>query len=345
MSPCAAPPLPLGQLALRAALHEAAVTPKPGLVCPDSQGAHTDMDFPLLVASAFSLAPYFDAAARLGRDSAHHPPEAVFEALRQAGREAEAKMLAVTGGVNTHRGLVFSLGILVCATARNHALGLPCHCAAVCAAGAALVRGVTAQDLAPLEPLRVLCASARGQKSAQAVPQGGEGLPLSRAQSCPTVPPGGCPDMPPDGWAKVLAEARRSLGRPLTAGERLYVRHGVTGARGEAEQGFPHLAAAKQEFDRWKTALGFNGAAVHALLRLMADSVDTNILHRGGLEALALVRAEARRTLALGGLGTPGGRAALEALGALCLERRLSPGGCADMLALTLYFHFLENAL
>lgn len=303
---------------MRAVLHEAAVSPKPGLVCPTTQGAHKDMDFSTLVASALTLAPYFVAAAELGFACANQPPEAVFGKLRPLGKEAEKNMLAVTGGVNTHRGLVFSLGILTCATARNAVLGLPLHCESVCATGADFVQGITKSDFALLTSLR--------QASSH-----------DDASSCSAQ----------DATQQDVAvqEAAQRMGRSLSAGERLFLLYGVAGVRGEAESGFPLVQLAKKEFDRWKTDWGLNVAAVHALLLLMANSTDTNVLHRGGPEALTRVQQGAYTTLRYGGLNTPQGTEALDALQFLCLKERLSPGGCADMLALVLYFYFLEHDL
>ena len=70
-------------------------------------GAHSDLDLPLFEASARSLYPYFVEAAKLGM-AACEP-----EGLRQAGREGEAAMFSATGGVNTHKGMVYSMGLLL----------------------------------------------------------------------------------------------------------------------------------------------------------------------------------------------------------------------------------------
>ena len=96
--------------AVLALLHELAAWPKPGLVsCVDS-GSHTDMDAAMLQASAEALRPFFADLARAGQDGSD------MACLRAIGLRAEAAMLAVTGGVNTHRGAIFGLGLL-CAAA------------------------------------------------------------------------------------------------------------------------------------------------------------------------------------------------------------------------------------
>lgn len=295
-------PRDIARLAVRAVMHEAAVTPKPGLVCPDSQGAHRDMDITTMLASALSIEPYFEVAAQLGMDGATLPPDQVFGKLRQHGVAAERAMLAATGGVNTHKGLIFSLGILAAATGRNAACGLAGDCASVCRTGALLVEGIVAHDFAPLLSLRDRDMA-------------GEIL---------------------------LHEARHTLGRSLTAGERLFLLRGATGIRGEAEQGFPGVLAAKAAFDTWRIDLGFNEAAVNTLLLLMRDTEDTNVLHRGGGEGLRIVQSGAAEALLAGGAGTLVGRDRISRLQRQLVERDISPGGCADLLAVTLYFHFLD---
>ena len=86
--------------AVQALLHELATWPKPGLVSHVDSGSHTDMDAAMMQASAESLRPFFRELAEAGADGAD------MSRLRTIGLRAEAAMLAVTGGVNTHRGAV-----------------------------------------------------------------------------------------------------------------------------------------------------------------------------------------------------------------------------------------------
>lgn len=102
----------LGRLAVSALHAELACAPKPGLVTPFDSGSHTDMDASTFVRSLFALRGYFVALAQAGIDHAS------FERLRQLGIEAEAAMLRATCGTNTHRGAIFSLGLLTAQAAR-----------------------------------------------------------------------------------------------------------------------------------------------------------------------------------------------------------------------------------
>ena len=129
-----------------------------------------------------------------------------------------------------------------------------------------------------------------------------------------------------------------------TAGERLYRLHGLTGARGEAESGYAivrdgalpvYEAALRDGFDE-ETALHV------AFLYLLEHNADTNLVARGGLAGLAFAQREAARLNALGGVAAAGWRAALRRLDAAFIDNNLSPGGSADLLALTLFLSRLH---
>lgn len=111
----------IGRAATLALHDELALSPKPGLVTLDSQGSHTDMDAHTFMRSLLALRGYFVRIAELGASGAG------FDALERCGIEAEARMFVATGGINTHRGAVFMLGLL-CAAAGAVAAdgGSPC---------------------------------------------------------------------------------------------------------------------------------------------------------------------------------------------------------------------------
>jgi len=104
--------------AVDALLAEVRTTPKPGLVDLRNNGSHSDMNISLFTASANALIPYFTRCATIGQETAALSPEESFPSLRKAGIEAEAVMYAATGGVNTHKGAIYTLGILCAAFGR-----------------------------------------------------------------------------------------------------------------------------------------------------------------------------------------------------------------------------------
>ncbi len=95
---------------VRLALYEELITyPKPGLVSLYDSGSHQDMDKVTFLSSIKALEEYFTAII----DNICINPELPFIMLNQLGCEAERKMLAVTQNINTHRGAIFILGLLV----------------------------------------------------------------------------------------------------------------------------------------------------------------------------------------------------------------------------------------
>jgi len=258
----------LADAAVQALLDELAAYPKPGLVSPVDSGAHDDMDHALMARSAEALhAPFVELAAA-GRQGLGFD-----EALKPLGIAAERRMLAATGGVNTHRGAIFCLGLVVAAIAR---------------AGEA--------------------ASADAVRAALQATWGAE---LARHALDPASNSHG-------------GQVRRTTGRD--------------GARREAAVGFP--AVFEVALPAYRAALGhgldLNAARVHTLFALMAAVDDTTVLYRGGVAGDAFVRQAAGRFLAEGGCRRPGWQPAAEEVHRQFVARRLSAGGCADLLAATL---------
>ncbi len=106
----------LADLAVDALIDEADLSPKPALVDRRSSGAHKDLHLGLMHASALSLWPAFkemaEAAIEIGEIG-----QPLREAIGRIGRDGEVAMMRTTGGVNTHRGAIWALGLLVTAAA------------------------------------------------------------------------------------------------------------------------------------------------------------------------------------------------------------------------------------
>ena len=106
----------LADLAVDALIDEADLSPKPALVDRRGNGAHTDLHLGLMHASALSLWPAFKemAESAIAFGEVGVP---LREAIGRIGREGEQTMLGTTNGVNTHRGAIWALGLLVTAAA------------------------------------------------------------------------------------------------------------------------------------------------------------------------------------------------------------------------------------
>lgn len=111
-------PYIVAHLATRALKAELNTTPKPGLVDAHDSGAHRDMDHALMMRSIRAMHPYFVRLATLGYDSPKLPAH---DDIVSIGLEAEKAMFKSTGGVNTYKGALFSMGLAV--TAATYIIG------------------------------------------------------------------------------------------------------------------------------------------------------------------------------------------------------------------------------
>lgn len=245
---------------------EVQTTPKPGLVDRRNSGSHRDMDLHTFEVSARALEPYFSQCVSIGQEMADQTPEATFFRLRQAGLAAEQIMYRVTDGVNTHKGAIFTLGIL-------------CGC--------------IGRLWKPEEPL-------------------GEQIQLLTQ----------CARM---GQAALRQDFPDGLGKG-----------GSLGARGEAAAGLPSVTNISLPVYRAgrKLGLSVNDSAAAALVHLIAFVEDTNLFRRGGREGAAYAIEAARSLLRENPYPK---RGVLEELDDAFIVRNLSPGGCADLLAVTLF--------
>ena len=108
-------PFLVSWLATNALKQELDLTPKPGLVDTNDNGAHTDMDYSIMLNSINALRPFFAKLATMSNSSTL--PDASI--LQHLGIDAEKDMLQATGGVNTHRGALFSMGLAVVAACHS----------------------------------------------------------------------------------------------------------------------------------------------------------------------------------------------------------------------------------
>ena len=262
-------PYLIAHLASDALRTELNTTPKPGLVDQHDNGAHSDMDMELMNRSIDALHPYFIQLARLGSDCGerYELPEA--QVVRNIGLDAEKAMLTATGGVNTHRGALFSIGLF------------------------ALAAGwCTARDeVISSKQLREIVMQVAGQFSPTAGTHGNEAVNA----------------------------------------------HRVTGALDLAQAGYEPL------FNEWLPAYRSyladdSATASHRLLLLIMSQLDdTNVIHRAGYEQAQHVKREARELL--DNYSTHG----MEQMNRDYIALNISPGGSADMVALTLFIHSILN--
>lgn len=254
-------PYLISSLASAALQKEVDTTPKPGLVDRKDNGAHRDMDHRLMTKSIRTLHPFFTQLAALGL-GAELPDVGK---VRATGMEAEKAMLQATGGVNTHKGALFSFGLTA-------------------VAAAFLLHNQGKIDAGKLRNTISALASHFPK------PQG-------------------------------------------THGSQVSGQYAVKGALANACDGYPQL------FDDWlpfyRQCVGDEYALHKTLLHIMSALDDTNIYFRKDAGTARRVKQEA------GALLQDFSVEALEEMNRRFISENISPGGGADMLALTIFIDTL----
>ena len=347
----------IGSLAAAALKTEAAVTPKPGLVDRENSGAHRDMDYPLFLASSRALEPYFARCVMLGFErgrackrletgcllsSGGGECDSGLQKLRSAGLAAEDDMYAVTGGVNTHKGVIFSMGIL-------------CFCIGQLAAEEEIPglwkqqgfsesrKQLNPQSFPNLREVQMQQEFRRIRKlqkmhksqEAQNLSETQDMSEMQRLQNLQKL----------QRRCKEAAEQLLKAKNPSdTNGARVFREEGAGGIRKEALSGFSSVFEAGYPalLESLNLGLSENTALIRTLLILMTKTEDSNAVHRGGKEGLCFMRRQAVEILQEDFRGAE--EKVLERVRAFdraCIKKNLSPGGSADLLALTVMLHSL----
>ena len=279
----------LGVLAKQALIAEAELTPKPGLVDRRGSGAHTDLSLAIMRKSAFAIEPFIRLMAVQSMN--RHPSPELRATLAATGRAAERAMLQATDGSNTHKGGIWTLGLLAAAAAINQP-------------------GRTKLDAAAIARTAAVISSFED---------------------------------PDHEWTRI--DTNRDRLQLPSHGQIVAKTFGVTGARGEAISGFPHIVEVGLPVLRaGRRRHGEEPiACLDALLSIMARLDDTCLLYRGGLESLQAAKQGAAAVIDAGGAGSVRGQKCLFALDQRLLALGVSPGGSADLLAGTLFLDAIER--
>ena len=287
-------PVFLEAAAQTALLQEVLTTPKPGLVDRRNNGAHKDMDVTLFAASAQAIAENFGHCYTCGKAHRTEPASGLLKHLRPLGIEAEQEMFEATGGVNTHKGMIFSLGIL---------------CGAL---------GWCGYE-----------QTAQGDGPSVSLQSGSAALSITRVLNT-----AGAIAMP--AMADFMQRSEEQ-----TQGRSQFMRYGLAGIRGEAASGFHSLT--EVGFPAFCKGLeegkSYNDAGVAALLALIARVDDSNMIARGGFQLAGKLKEQAKTLLEHGWTMEDA-----EALDDLFILHNVSPGGCADLLAMIYFLDLLELA-
>lgn len=280
----------LSTLVIKALLYEVSLSPKPGLVCRNSAGAHTDMDFLSFVNSTSALAPYFN---QIGQLAAYYKGNNLIECLpqiREIGLKMEDVMFEATDNVNTHKGAIFLMAISMFSAVRVLMKKKKFKTSLFSSMIQQLTRGMIQRELCSIE----------------------EGVKMTHGEAC-------------------------------------FMQYGLqgAGARGEAEQGLPtvmhHALPFVKELQISLESLKdkdmfFTLAPV--LLKIMSINNDTNVLFRHGKDVLEELKAKS--ALALEQIKEKNTEPYTQ-LVQWCNSNKISPGGSADLLSVTLFLQFCQT--
>jgi holo-ACP synthase/triphosphoribosyl-dephospho-CoA synthase len=270
--------------ACKALMYEVMTTPKPGLVDRNNNGSHKDMDIYTFIDSSSVLTAHFRDFVLAGIKFYKDEPEKLFERVRYLGMKAEEDMFKATSNINTHKGLIFSLGI-------------------ICTA------------------LGYLYANNKNWDTKSIL------------------------DMSKNMTVSVLNDFENvTMENAKTYGERLFANFGINGIRGEATNGFSSV----KEYglpvltDLIKKGFSLNDAGAITLLNLIANVKDTNIISRSNIQTQELVQNNIKSLLNQKNLENILTEDIVN-LDKQFIDMNISPGGCADLLAITYMLYFIEE--
>ena len=278
----------ISNLILKSMLYEVSTTPKPGLVDRANSGAHSDMDFFTFIDSTVVFYDYFYNCVTMGLEFQGQDFTKLLNDIRPIGIKAEETMFLATNNINTHKGLVFSFGIMAAALGSLHSETHNLY--------------FSYEEVSH----RVILIS--------------------------------------KGITRELTDL--NINKNITYGEKLYNKYKTTCIRGEVESGFKtvltySLPVLENLIEQGKYTI--NDICVQVLLHLIVHTVDCNILGRHNKKKLKYAQSSAKALLKDGGYLSIIGKKDIIDMDRDFIDKNISPGGAADLLAVTLLFYFLQN--
>jgi holo-ACP synthase/triphosphoribosyl-dephospho-CoA synthase len=268
----------ISQLALKAMISEVSTFPSFGLVSPISDGSHKDMNYYTFLNSSIAITPYLKEMAKFSYT--YKSPKYIFDVIRNIGLECEEKMLEATNNVNTHKGMIFLMGICISATMK------------------AIYEDKNFYDIKDI--IKVMTKD-------------------------------------------ILDDFKDlNLKKELTHGEKLYLDYGFTGIRGQVKDGlavvFDNIIKEYED-----TTLDGNNLYTQILIHLMSIVEDSTVVYRQDIQTLRKVQSDAKDLLKIGGVNTPEGKSRIKKLEKEYIQKNISPGGCADLLAVSIFLLAIKN--
>ena len=335
-------PYLVAELMARALRMELATPLKPGLVDKDSTGAHRDMDYPLMSGSIDIIR----------RSFIHHLPmllrrrstaDSDMKSIREFGRAIEADVMEYTGGVNTYRGAIFALGLAALSAldiARNSQLGNYQDDKPMCLVD----NNQTASANLLIDSSLCFTAIKLSDRIANLSGQIAPGKDSHGANAVKEYGVKGALQLAQEGYRPLFEDwlpFYRGLaytGSPSAGAAGLRQCTDVLSAGAAGLRPYSAAAsAAKREWTRPCPDSAADQTLQKTLLRIMSTLDDTCVIHRVGYERAQEVKEEAKTLLE--DFSEEGLREMKQRYDA----EGISPGGAADMLALTILIDSLTN--
>lgn len=260
--------------AVKAMILEVSSSPSFGLVSPKTQGGHDDMDFFTFIDSSFAISPFLKEFFSSGFSSLSL--DLIFKKIREIGKKAEKEMFLATNNINTHKGMIFLMGIFLASL------------------------GKIKYDEKDLNSLSLTISTM-------------------------------CKDILKD--FENLENKKN-----LSHGEKLFLNHGIIGIREIAKNGISIVFNGSLKIFEENIYLGINTAMIKTLIFLMKHLDDTTILYRHDFNVLLEVKKLAsmlsEKEINL---------TELEKIESDFSKRKISPGGAADLLAITILLYFIKK--
>ncbi len=299
----------IAQIAQKAMMGEVLLTPKPGLVDKNNSGSHHDMDYFTFSATTCALGNTFQKMIKAGYDADQDCRSDLMKLLpilRVIGLEGEKAMFAASQGVNTQKGLIFSIGLI---------LG---------AMGVFLKDKKISPDILPTgslfleHDLRIITQYVR--------------------EICKGM-------VERELTTKIENNLLRTYGEKLHANSGVQGARGE-GEAGfpsafHAYEMLNYLLTTKGT----QYYQNFEKSALQTLMVVMSDIIDTNVLGRHGWNSLLDMHNKVQQYLKQGGVGNDVGMEGLKNLDTEFIIQNISPGGAADTLATALFFYYLTVPL
>ena len=261
--------------ACRALYSELSCYPKPGLVSFYDTGSHSNMNHTTFIKSIGTLYNYFSNITEAVHSNCS------FLDLVQIGIGAEDKMFRATNTVNTHKGAIFSMGLLAAATAKT------------------LI----------------------------------DKIPITHSSIRDTLL---------NTWK---GDIEKHVILQNTHGRKAVNKYHVTGIIKEAADGYPVIfdIALPTLIYTIKNTNNWNSSLIQTFFEILSVLNDTNMLYRGGKNALSFAKKEAESFLNSGGVFSENWYNKAETIHKKFIEKNLSPGGCADLLACTIFIYSIGD--